>query len=185
MGKIADKLKGIINPDAINENYDDDYVFDGDDNTEYGYDDYGQQGQPQQGGGGYMNQNQPQQRQQHNQGQYQQQQQMMPQNQGGNMAISSQNALDIKVVRPERFDSVRQIAEHLINRRTVILNLESTTKEDARRMIDFLTGVVYTLQGDIQKTSPSTFVLGPNNVNISEDRPMQQRQDKNIYGGNM
>jgi len=181
MGKIADKLKGIINPDAINDNYDDDYVFDGEDNAEYGYDDYGQQGQQQQQGG-YMNQNQnhSQQRQQHGQNQYPQQTNQNQGGGGGGYAVSSATAVEMKIMRPERYDSVRQIADHLLNRRTVFLNLESTTKEDARRIIDFMTGVVYSIGGDIRKGANNTFIIAPNNVGISEDQPGRQ-QDKNIY----
>ena len=60
---------------------------------------------------------------------------------GISLSGSSGSALEMKVVKPESFDSVAQIADHLISRRTVVLNLENTNKETSRRLIDFLSGV--------------------------------------------
>ena len=72
-------------------------------------------------------------------------------------------------------DSVNQIADHLISKRTVVLNLEETNKEEARRMIDFLLGVVYTIEGDIKKVANNTWVITPNNVDLSQDSQQTQR----------
>lgn len=55
------------------------------------------------------------------------------------MALSG-SAIELKVVKPTEFKNASQIADHLLNRRTVVLNLEATDKENARRLIDFLTG---------------------------------------------
>ena len=79
-------------------------------------------------------------------------------------------ALELKVVRPERFDSVTQIADHLINNRTVVLNLEATNKETARRMIDFLSGVAYSIDGNLKKVANNTYVITPGNVAVSNDQ---------------
>jgi len=93
------------------------------------------------------------------------------------------NALELKVVRPETFDSATQIADHLLSRRTVVLNLEATNKETARRLIDFLTGVAYSIDGNIKKVANSTFVITPHNVGVSGEslqetnRQPQQAQD--------
>ena len=57
---------------------------------------------------------------------------------GGISLSGAGSALEMKVVKPQTFDSVSQIADHLLSRRTVVLNLESTSKETARRLIDFL-----------------------------------------------
>ena len=54
-----------------------------------------------------------------------------------------------------------------------MLNLEDTNKEDARRMIDFLLGVVYTIEGDIKKVANNTWVITPNNVDLSQDNQQQ------------
>ena len=80
------------------------------------------------------------------------------------------SALELKVVRPEKFESVTQIADHLVSKRTVVLNLEATNKETARRMIDFLSGVAYAMQGNLKKVAANTYVITPDNVAVSNDQ---------------
>ena len=77
-----------------------------------------------------------------------------------NMNISG-NAIELKVVKPESYKNASQIADHLLGGRTVVLNLESTNKETARRLIDFLTGAAYAIGGDIKKVSNNTYVITP------------------------
>jgi cell division inhibitor SepF len=100
-------------------------------------------------------------------------------------------AFELKVVKPENFASVGQIADHLINRRTVVLNLESTSKDTARRIIDFLNGVAYTLDGQIKAVANNTYVITPSHVDISgesltESKPaasVTQAADDAGFGG--
>jgi len=77
-------------------------------------------------------------------------------------------ALEMKVVKPELFESVPQIADHLLNKRTVVLNLENTNKETARRLIDFLSGVAYSIDGSLKKIASNAYVITPNNVDVGE-----------------
>lgn len=77
-------------------------------------------------------------------------------------------ALEMKVVKPEHFESVPQIADHLLNKRTVVLNLENTNKETARRLIDFLSGVAYSIDGSLKKIASNAYVITPNNVDVGE-----------------
>ena len=77
------------------------------------------------------------------------------------------SALELKVVRPETYDAAGKIADHLLNRCTVVLNLEATNKETARRLVDFLTGVAYSISGSIRRVATNTFVITPSNVGIS------------------
>ena len=58
----------------------------------------------------------------------------------------------------------------------MVLNLEATNKEDARHMIDFLSGVVYSINGNLRKVANNTFVITPNNVDVSSDAQRQQQQ---------
>ena len=60
-----------------------------------------------------------------------------------------------------------QIADHLLNRRTVVLNLEATNKETARRIIDFLSGVAYAIDGLLSKVAINTYIITPANINVS------------------
>ncbi|MBQ2469192.1 MAG: cell division protein SepF, partial [Clostridia bacterium] len=82
---------------------------------------------------------------------------------GGISLSGSGTALEMKVVKPQQFDSVTQIADHLLNKRTVVLNLESTSKETARRLIDFLSGVAYSIDGSIKKIASNAYVITPSN----------------------
>jgi len=79
----------------------------------------------------------------------------------------SSSALEMKVVKPERFDEVRTIGEHLLARRTVVLNLEETNKETTKRIIDFLCGVVFAIDGQVKKVANATYVVTPKNVDVS------------------
>ena len=93
----------------------------------------------------------------------------------GSMNLSG-SALEMKLIKPERYDNttVQKIADHLISGRTVVLNLESTNKESARRLIDFLSGVVYTIEGDITRVSTNTVVIVPHNVHVSGEQLQEQ-----------
>ncbi len=79
-------------------------------------------------------------------------------------------ALELKVVKPDRYNNVKQIADHLIARRTVVLNLEAANKETAKRLLDFLSGVAYSIGGQLKRVASNTFVITPSNVDVSGDQ---------------
>lgn len=83
--------------------------------------------------------------------------------------IHTTTQLQVVLVKPERFENASEIADHLGEKRTVVLNLESTNKDVARRLIDFLSGVAYALDGKIKKVAVSTFIITPYNVDILGD----------------
>ncbi len=85
------------------------------------------------------------------------------------LAHHTGSSIEIKVVTPTRFDAVTQIADMLLDNKTVLLNLENTNKETAKRLIDFLSGVAYALNGDVQKVADNTFAVTPNNVAVSNE----------------
>lgn len=80
------------------------------------------------------------------------------------------SSIELKVVRPDTFVNSRQIADHLLNNRTVVLNLEVTNKETARRILDFLSGVAYSIGGQLKRVANNTFVITPDNVAVSGDQ---------------
>lgn len=82
-------------------------------------------------------------------------------------AHKASNAIELKVVRPESFNAVGQIADYLLNHCTVVLNLEATNKETAQRIVDFLNGVAYAIDGQIKSVTNSTYIITPNNVSVS------------------
>lgn len=80
--------------------------------------------------------------------------------------IHSNNQFKVVIMQPEAFDDARDICDHLKNKKPVVVNLENMSKETAQRVVDFLSGAVYSLDGDIQKVSTGIFLIAPNNVDI-------------------
>lgn len=76
--------------------------------------------------------------------------------------------LALKLVRPESFEDVTTIADYLLSGCTVFLNLEATSPDVTRRILDFLTGVAYAGGGQIQKGSACTYIISPRNVDVSD-----------------
>ncbi len=74
--------------------------------------------------------------------------------------------MKVVVMQPESFEEARDITNHLKGRKPIVVNLEAVEKEVARRIVDFLSGAVYALDGDIQKISNGIFLIAPNNVGI-------------------
>lgn len=95
---------------------------------------------------------------------------------GGNdekvISIHATTQLKVVVVRPEKFDDVNEIASQLMDGRAVVMNLESTDKGEARRLVDFLSGAAYVLDGKIKKVAVSTYIITPCNVDIIGDRTL-------------
>lgn len=77
--------------------------------------------------------------------------------------------MQVVLVKPDRFDNVSEIAEHLRSKHAVVLNLEATNKDVARRLVDFLSGCAYALDGKIKKVAISTYIITPYNVDIVGD----------------
>ena len=83
--------------------------------------------------------------------------------------IHATTQLKVVLVKPERFEAASEIADHLKEKRTVVMNLESTHKDVARRLIDFLSGVAYASEGKIKKVAASTYIITPYSVDIQGD----------------
>ena len=83
--------------------------------------------------------------------------------------IHATTQLKVVLVKPERFENASEIADHLRDKRTVVLNLESTNKDIARRLIDFLSGVAYAGEGKIKKVAANTYIITPYHVDIEGD----------------
>lgn len=83
--------------------------------------------------------------------------------------IHTTTQMQVVLVKPDRFDNVSDIAEHLRSKHAVVLNLEATNKDIARRLVDFLSGCAYALDGKIKKIAISTYIITPYNVDIVGD----------------
>ena len=83
--------------------------------------------------------------------------------------IHATTQLKVVLVKPERFENASEIADQLKDKRTVVLNLESTNTDVARRLIDFLSGVAYAGEGKIKKVAANTYIITPYHVDIEGD----------------
>ena len=90
-------------------------------------------------------------------------------NNGKLVNLSNANQLKLVVMQPTSFDDAQDVCDHLKEKKPVVINLEYADKETARRLIDFLSGAVYGVDGHIQKVSPTIFLIVPFNVDILSD----------------
>lgn len=73
------------------------------------------------------------------------------------------------IVQPESYDDAQEICDHIKNNQPVVVNLDCLEKDCAQRIIDFISGAIYSLDGNIQKVSNVIFVLAPSNVDLDGD----------------
>ncbi|MBQ5333275.1 MAG: cell division protein SepF [Oscillospiraceae bacterium] len=90
-----------------------------------------------------------------------------PDNNRVNIQVTAQ--LQVILVKPEKFSDTKEIANHLNSKKTVVLNLEATTPDVTRRIIDFLGGVAYANGGSIKPVANNTFIITPYNVGFQGD----------------
>ena len=76
--------------------------------------------------------------------------------------------IELKVVRPESMEEVFTVADYLIDGITVVLNLELLDKDVIKRMLDFLKGVIYTTDSEMENVSPNTYILTPSGINVEK-----------------
>jgi len=92
---------------------------------------------------------------------------------------TAQKQMKVMVVEPFAFDDAQHVADHLKNRKPVVVNFENCDKEIAKRMIDFISGTTYALGGSIQKVGNSIFLCAPNNVDVAYT-PNEEGEEKDF-----
>ena len=70
------------------------------------------------------------------------------------------------LLEPRAYSEAQQIADHLKKRNTVVVNLKRVTSDQAKRIMDFLSGTIYAIKGNIQKIGSGIFLCTPNNINV-------------------
>ena len=85
--------------------------------------------------------------------------------------LKAEDALDngnskMILLEPRAYSESQQIADHLKKRNTVVVNLKRVTPEQAKRIVDFLSGTIYAISGDLQKIGGGIFLCTPNNVSV-------------------
>lgn len=103
---------------------------------------------------------------------------------GGNRVVNINAKAQLQVVlfKPISFgEETRAIADELLQRHTVVLNLEKTEKEVSRRIVDFLSGVAYANNGKIKRIATSTFIITPYNVDLTGDDVLDELENSGVY----
>jgi len=80
---------------------------------------------------------------------------------------SVQKSSKLVLLEPRAYADAQEIADHLKNRRGVVVNLQRISPDQARRIVDFLSGTVYAIAGDIQRIGSNIFLCTPENVDVS------------------
>ena len=94
--------------------------------------------------------------------------------------IHTTTQLKVVVVQPESFEDSKEIADHLKTKKPIVVNLENIDQDVAKKIINFLSGAVYALDGNIQKISGAIFLIVPYNMGIMGDFKDELR-DKVIF----
>jgi cell division inhibitor SepF len=97
----------------------------------------------------------------------QQQQQSVSQKQNVVSLQSVQKSSKVVLIEPRVYAEAQEIADQLKNRRAVVVNLHRIERDQAKRIVDFLSGTVYAIGGDIQKIGAEIFLCTPDNVEVS------------------
>lgn len=84
-----------------------------------------------------------------------------------NLSTVQQPSGKVELCEPKSYDEVQDVTDHLLNRRTIIVNLQRLETQEAMRIVDFLSGTVYAIKGDIQKIGKAIFICTPDNVDLS------------------
>lgn len=96
--------------------------------------------------------------------------------------INATTQLQVVVFRPNRFgEETRNIADELLKMHTVVLNLENTDKDQARRIVDFLSGLAYSNGGKIKRIATDTFIVTPYNVDLMGDNVLDELENSGVY----
>lgn len=94
--------------------------------------------------------------------------------------INSGAQLQVVLVKTDRYDKVSEIADHLRDKKAIVLNLEDANKDSARRLVDFLSGCAYALDGKIKKVAAYTYLITPYHVGII-DEVVEELENSGAY----
>ena len=96
--------------------------------------------------------------------------------------IRSTAKLQFVLFKPETFGAeTKAIADELIKSHTVVLNLENTNRDVSRRILDFLSGCAYANNGSVKRIATSTFLIIPNNVDLTGDELLDELENNGLY----
>jgi cell division inhibitor SepF len=97
------------------------------------------------------------------------------------LSINTTTQLQVVLVQPEHFEGVDNIAGHLLARNTVVLNLERANKEATRRMVDFLSGVIFALGGKVKPISKGAYIITHANIDVMGTDLIGELESSGMY----
>ena len=83
------------------------------------------------------------------------------------LSAIQQPSSKVVLCEPQSYEEAQEIADNLLNKRSIVINLQRVDSHQAKRIVDFLSGTVYAVNGDIQKLGLATFLCTPENVDVS------------------
>ena len=95
--------------------------------------------------------------------------------------LNTGSQLQVVLVKPERMSDGPSIADHLNDRRTVVLNLEDTPKEVSHRLVDFVSGAAYANKATIKKVANKTYMITPSNVDVMGEVLSDELEGNGLY----
>jgi len=95
-------------------------------------------------------------------------------------AVADDGTSKMILLEPRAFSESQQIADHLKKRNTVVVNLKRVTSDQAKRIVDFLSGTIYAIGGDLQKIGGGIFLCTPNNINV-QGKISDEKDGKGIH----
>lgn len=93
-------------------------------------------------------------------------------------AVTDEGGAKMILFEPRAYSEAQQIADHLKKRNTVVVNLKRVTSDQAKRIMDFLSGTIYAIKGNIQKIGNGIFLCTPNNINVQGKITDDNEKDK-------
>ena len=93
-------------------------------------------------------------------------------------AFTEEGGAKMILLEPRAYSEAQQIADHLKKRNTVVVNLKRVTSDQAKRIMDFLSGTIYAIKGNIQKIGSGIFLCTPNNINVQGKITDDSEKDK-------
>ena len=98
-------------------------------------------------------------------------------------ALTEEGGAKMILLEQRAYSESQQIADHLKKRNTVVVNLKRVTPEQAKRIVDFLSGTIYAIGGDLQKIGGGIFLCTPNNVSV-QGKITNDTEGKGIHDNN-
>ncbi|WP_058485442.1 cell division protein SepF [Defluviitalea phaphyphila] len=77
--------------------------------------------------------------------------------------------MEVVITNPQKYDEAQEICDHIKSKKPVVINLENMDHDIAQRVMDFLSGACYALNGDVQRVANNIFIIAPENVDIANN----------------